>query len=232
MEIDRLEDELDRWEAKYKELVEPCIQLIRKAFFKVSGGGDSFADLIRNAFFKVIGRGYSFADFEREREAILAHQRARYDPQPEIEGIIDRMCSEYLSATPQEREQGRSLISDRETVLAYLLGYVHSAAKRVSITKEIEHLRRGLAAASIENCASDYRDVLMALADLWVAAERAGIDPQPHFREMASLSSDQKPRGGLIPVSEMMNNFQNYAVLGERRAAQGKWPPSAFGSNG
>jgi hypothetical protein len=232
MYLSSFEDELDRWGAKYKELVEPSVQLIRQAASKALGGGDSFVQVIRQALLKLAGRGYSLVDFKREREEIWAHQRARYDPQPEIEGIFDRMCSEYLSATPQEREQCRSLIRERETILAYLLGYVHSAAKRVSTTKEIEDLRRGLAAASIEDCTCDYRDFLMALASLWVAAERVGIDPQPHFREMASLSSEKQPQGGSTPVAEMMNNFQDYAVVRERRAAQGEWPLSAFGRSG
>jgi hypothetical protein len=180
--------------------------------------------------FKVNRDGYSLADFQREREAMVTQQRATYDPQPEIEGILDRMCAEYLHATPQEREQCRSLVSDRKAVLNALLGYVHSAAKRVSSANDIDHLRLGLAAASIENCATDYRDDLVALAGIWVAAERAGIDPSPYFRAVAKLSSDREPRGGEAPVSEIMNNLQDYAVVSEYRATQGEWPPDVLGA--
>jgi hypothetical protein len=58
-----------------------------------------------------------------------------------------------------------------------------------------------------------YRDVPDELAKLFVAAERAGIDPVPHFREVAQLSSAQIPAGGTMPLSEMMSDFQNSAAL-------------------
>jgi hypothetical protein len=212
MKIQEFEADLDRWEARYKGWAEPIDQFIRTALFKVNRDG------------------YTLADFQREREAMVAQQHATYDPQPEIEGILDRMCAEYLNATPQEREHCRSLVSDRKAVLNALLGYVHSAAKRVSSANDIDHLRLGLAAASIENCATDYRDDLVAFAGIWVAAERAGIDPSPYFRAVAKLSSDKEPRGGETPVSEIMNNLQDYAVVSECRAAQGEWPPGVLGA--
>ncbi len=207
MRIQSFEDELGRWEARYKEWAEPIDQFIQTALLKVNRDG------------------YSFGDFQRDHEAIVAQQRAKYDPQPEIEEILERMCSEYLRATPHERERCRCVVGDRKAVLSALLGYVHSAAKRVKSTTDIDHLRLGLAAASIENCAVDFRDGLVALAGIWVAAERAGIDPQRHFRDVAELSSADKPRGGMTPVSEMMSNFKDYAVLDECRAARGVWPP-------
>jgi hypothetical protein len=203
MNLDEFDEALGRWEAKYEQWVKPLDQLFQVAFVKINKDG------------------YSLTDFEREYKAIEARQRSKYDPQPEIAAILDRMCSEYLGATPKEREQCRSLVRERKAVLSALIGYVHSATERLTVTKDINDLRRGLAAASIENCAVDYRDDLVALADLWLAAEQAGFDPSPHFRNVAKLSSDEPPQGGTTPVSEMMNHFEDYAVLSERRATQG-----------
>jgi hypothetical protein len=76
----------------------------------------------------------------------------------------------------------------------------------------------------------DDRDDLIALAGIWVAAERAGIDPSPYFRAVAKLSSDREPRRGETPVSEIMNSLQDYAVLSECRATQGEWPPGVLGA--
>ncbi len=202
MNLDDFDEALGRWEAKYEQWVKPIDQFLQVAFFKINKDG------------------YSLTDFEREHKAIAARQRSKYDPQPEIAAILDRMCSEYLSATPQEREQCRSLVRDRKGILGALMGHVHSATERLGATKDIDHLRLGLAAASIGNCATDYRDDLVALADIWLAAERAGFDPSPHFRDVAKLSSDEVPQGGTTPVSEMMNDFQDYAILSERRAAK------------
>ena len=203
MKLDDFDDALGEWEAKYNEWVKPINQFVQEAFIKINKDG------------------YSLTDFERDYKAIEARERSRYDPQPEITEILDRLCSEYLGSTPKEREQCRSLVRNRKGVLGALIGYVYSATERLGTTKDINHLRLGLAAASIENCATDYRDDLVALADLWLAAERAGFDLSPHFRNVANLSSDERPQGGTTPVSEMMNHVQDSAVLRERRALQG-----------
>ena len=202
MKLDEFDEALGRWEAKYNEWVKPINQFAQVAVFKINKDG------------------YSLGEFEREYKAIEARQRSRYDPQPEIADIVDRMCSEYLSATPTERKQCRSLVRDRNGVLGALMGYVHSATDRLRTTKDIKHLRLGLAAVSIENCATDYRDDLVALAEIWLAAERAGFDPLPHFRDVAKLSSDEQPQEGTTPISELMNHVQDYAILSERRAAK------------
>jgi hypothetical protein len=59
--------------------------------------------------------------------------------------------------------------------------------------------------------------VLLALAELYVAAEAAGIDPKPEFRSVGRLSSREKPRGGERPVSRMIGGFSKSAVLRERK---------------
>jgi hypothetical protein len=74
-----------------------------------------------------------------------------------------------------------------------------------------------LAAISIENCARDYRDVLLALAELYVTAEEAGIKPSSDFRAVSKLSSEEKPRGGDTSMKKMLANFRGYGALRERR---------------
>ncbi len=82
-----------------------------------------------------------------------------------------------------------------------------------------------MAAVSIENCRQDFRDVLLALADLYVAAEEVGIDPRPEFNAVSRLSSEKKPAGGTTAVSTVLADFYRSAALRERKQKQGESDP-------
>ena len=137
---------------------------------------------------------------------------------------MDELCPAYLEASAEQRATVRAAASDKNGVLSALLGYTYRAARRIQSPEDEEWLLRGLAAISIENCARDYRDVLLALAELYVTAEEAGIKPGSDFGAVSRLSSAEKPRGGNTPVKEMLANFRGYGALGERRrrGKQGK----------
>jgi hypothetical protein len=102
-------------------------------------------------------------------------------------------------------------------MLSALLGYAYRAAKRIRSPEDREWLRWGLAAISIENCSKDWRDVLLALTELYVVAEEAGMRPKCDFAAVAKLSSDEQPRWSDASVREMMEHMSRYAVLKERR---------------
>ncbi len=123
----------------------------------------------------------------------------------------------YQAATAQQRAEVRAAARDKAGVPGALLGYVYRAASQIQAPSDGEWLRQGLIAVSIEDCSRDFRDVLLALAELYVAAEEAGIDPRPEFKAVAKLSSREKPRWETTPVSRMLTGFHRYAVLKERR---------------
>jgi hypothetical protein len=56
---------------------------------------------------------------------------------------------------------------------------------------DASRLRLGLVAAAILQEREDYRDIVVSLAFLHHAARRAGIDPDPSFREVAALASPE-----------------------------------------
>jgi hypothetical protein len=211
MRVEDFEAELTRWEARYREWEEPIGHFITTSLVKVNRDG------------------YTLADFQRELNTIREQSLAKYDPGHDIEPILDRMCAEYLIASSTEREQCRAAVSDKDGVQSFLLSYVAACADRIRSPEDLDPLRRGLAAASIENCATDDRDLLVALAKLFVWAERVGIDPAPHFRSVARLSSDVEPRGGQTSVSKMLSEFEDYAIVSECRATSGAWPPGVPG---
>jgi hypothetical protein len=131
--------------------------------------------------------------------------------------LLDELCPAYLEAAPEERAKVRAAASDKNGVLSALLGYAYRAARRIESAEDREWLRRGLAAISIEDCARDWRDVLLALAELYVAAEEAGIRPRSDFTAVSRLSSAEKSRGGNTSLQEILANFHSYGALRERR---------------
>ena len=206
MELESLIQQLDELEARYQAWAEPINRVIRESNFKV--GRD----------------GYTTADSKRDIKAIRERQLARYDPYEAIYALLDELCPAYLAASAEQRAAVRAAASDKNGVLSALLGYAWRAARRIQSPEDREWLRRGLAAISIENCARDYRDVLLALAELYVMAEEAGIKPSSDFRAVSRLSGEEKPRGGDTSMKKMLANFRGYGALRERRrrGKQGK----------
>ena len=199
MEYIELLQQLNRLEERYQAWVVPINQAIRDHLVKINRGGSTTAD------------------YEKDIRAIQESQRSKYDPYQEIYILLDILCPAYLRASDEERANTRIAVSDKNGVLSALLGYTYRAAGRIHAPTDLESLQLGLAAVSIENCSKDYRDVLLALAELWVKAEEAGIRPGPAFRAIAKLSSAEKPRGGDTCLRKMLGNFQSYGALRERR---------------
>ena len=112
----------------------------------------------------------------------------------------------------------QALFRKKRGLQTALLGFVYRTADGINAPSDIPLLRLGLAAMSIEDFSVDYRDSLLALAELCVRAERAGIDPRPVFDEIAEMSSAQVSTGGAKnPTCKILKDFQTYAVLNERR---------------
>jgi hypothetical protein len=173
--------------------------------------------VIQEKLFLVNRAGYTYADYERDLAQVREAQRARYDPYSDMYALFDRLCPAYLDAPSAACRAIRDAVADKPGVLHALLGYVYRAAKLVRSPGGAEWLLRGVAAASIENGSRDVRDLLLALAELYVAAEEAGIPPRSAFRKVAALSSGEIPKGGNTPVRDILAHFHRYGALHERR---------------
>jgi len=125
-----------------------------------------------------------------------------YAPMQEHKQFFNDLCQIYLDAPYRERWLIRDAVADKKGVLNCLLGHVYESAKQVRATRNRRWLQIGLAAASIQKGGYDYRDFLLALAELYVTAEEVGIDPKPEFEAI----------GSGIPA-----DFYTYAVVRSRR---------------
>ena len=165
-----------------------------------------------------------FDDLETQLEALEGECPSSnlviYRPSEDQGQFFDHLCQIYLAASHEERARIRTAVSDKRGILNRLLGHVYRSARQIHSAADRQWLRIGLAAASIENCSSDYRDFLLALAELYVTAEAAGLNPRSDFKAVAAMSSRETPRGGTTPVSSMLARFHTYGVLKERRGRQ------------
>jgi hypothetical protein len=128
---------------------------------------------------------------------------AYYTSSQEDQQSLNAFCQHYFRASKQQRALIRSAVHNKKGVLNQLMACVHQAAERLQATKDTAWLEIGAAAAALLGGQLDYRDFLLALAELYVMAEEAGLDPDPVFEAV----------GGGIP-----SDFHTYAVVRRRRA--------------
>ncbi len=123
---------------------------------------------------------------------------------------FDALCGLYLEADEGQRAQIAALFAREaeESTRAYariadwvasrqrarddlsnLIFYMRRVAASMGSSDDASRrLRLGLAAAAILQEREDYRDIVVSLAFVHHAARRAGVDPDPFFREVAALA--------------------------------------------
>jgi hypothetical protein len=150
---------------------------------------------------------YYPADFERELQQVRDQQDAQSPVRQEANEFIGLLCAAYLKATREECEQIRALFAKRKHLMSALLVFANLALKEIKSPTDVQWVRLGLAAISIENCGADFRDGAWALEKLYTAAEKVGVDPRPYLNEIAELSSD------LCPYPHYPNPFSMRSAL-------------------
>jgi hypothetical protein len=140
----------------------------------------------------------------------------------EVHQLLDELCSLYLLAGGDQRERIRESFGDKKRVRKYLHSYIGGrAASRLRDTEDVGWLDLGLAAASIADQRVDYRDLLVSLGKLWMAAEDVGLAPARHFSAVARLSSDQ-PVYGNRSTRDLLRGFRTSAYLKSIRRREGE----------
>jgi hypothetical protein len=160
---------------------------------------------------------YYPADFERDLQQVRDQQDAQSPVRQEASEFIGTLCAAYLTATREECEQIRALFAKRIYLMSALLVFANLALKEIKTPTDVQWVRLGLAAISIENCGADFRDGAWALEKLYTAAENAGINPRPFLNELAELSSDLCPCPNYPNPFSMRSTLRTYADMIEKR---------------
>jgi len=95
-----------------------------------------------------------------------------------------------------------------------MLAQAWSFSHRFSDTCEARWLRLGLAAVSMDDNGTDFRDTYVVLGDLYVCAVRCGMEPEPYFQEAADISSGV-PSIGQTSMRDFLLRFEGSAYFGE-----------------
>jgi hypothetical protein len=138
-----------------------------------------------------------FARRFREWEASLDPAMSEY-VKADI-AAYDMLCSLYLAASPEQRQQLPSLVAQGNSHagvirLNYLIYYMRWVAERIRTPDDVDSLWLGLAAAAILEEGIDERDVIVSLAFLHNAATEAGIDPAPYYKDVADMARPEMRR--------------------------------------
>lgn len=139
--------------------------------------------------------------------------------------LTDELCLAYSTGSVEDCQQVRQIISENRMLQGCFLGNVIRASRALRSASDSTWLQIGLASASLEDCCQDYRDDLMALAELYVCAEKADLDARKAFQDMAVRSNSERPRGGSEAMRNMLDRFDSFAVLAERRAMSKSYFP-------
>ncbi len=121
----------------------------------------------------------------------------------ETEEVFAALCERALeNKTGLDRDLILEDIKGEKGLASAFLGFIYTAAERLRQTGDFRWLEIGLGASILQREYPDYRDYLLAMAELYVTAEEAGLDPKPSF---ARIGYDDK------------DDFGNYAVVRGRR---------------
>ena len=108
----------------------------------------------------------------------------------ELASDANLACELYLRGDDTLRREIRKSFSEWTAVRGRVLAEASSFADKLANTCDGRWLRLGLAAVSIEDNGTDFRDSYVVLGALYVCAVRCAVEPGPYFEEAAKISSD------------------------------------------
>jgi hypothetical protein len=135
------------------------------------------------------------------------YAKVGYSPLEEVYSLLDSLCDLYLDADPEQRAEIRDLMGQNRAVLDRMYSYIGRATNFLKETADPKWLRMGLAAASIEDSRVDYRDLLVALGDLYLAAAHVGIKPRPYFEAVGRISNPTRERPEPYPLHPYLSRL-------------------------
>jgi hypothetical protein len=130
---------------------------------------------------------YVIVEMSQRSEELRATHQSLMD---ELNGALRELCEMYLRAQENLRARIRDAFTGQRMLLVHLINLAGTACLSIPQGNASYWLRMALAAVSIEDNRTDFRDTIVALQYLYSAAAKAGLEPKPYFDEVAAVSSD------------------------------------------
>ena len=135
-----------------------------------------------------------WSQYEANSKAEDDHLIERENLDRECQSLIEAAASAYIDANATTRSTIRQFSRERPTFVIYVWEFARYCAEQIVWPEDHTWLRIGLAAMAIEDCRFDSRDETVALGMLYFSAGLAGIDPEPHFQEIAGMCDEEMAR--------------------------------------
>jgi hypothetical protein len=120
----------------------------------------------------------------------------------------------YLRGDAVLQRKIRHYFNEWTAVRGRMRARAWSFAHKLADACDDRWLRLGLAAVSIDDNGTDFRDTYVALGCLYIAAARCGMDPRPHFDEAAEISSGVS-NIEQTSMRDLLLRFEGSAYFGE-----------------
>jgi len=134
---------------------------------------------------------------ERQR-ATAAEGRGPVD-YADLHARIAELCRAFRDTDDAGRMALRAQLGGRRNVLAQFYGFIHHAAARLRESGDLRWLDLALAAAALEGGQIDWRDLYVALGELWLAADHVHVNPRSRFTAAAAMADDTLDSTGHSP---------------------------------
>ncbi len=173
MDIKKLDSQLKELESQYKKWINPIEEINAKYRDKF----DSEEDIPEEYYI----------DLKKAED----EQKRFKNPHIEIYNYFDQLCLVYYDSKPKENEEIRNIVLKNKGILNCLLGYALRSSTLLDQYPDIELLRMGLVALSIENCSTNYLKTKTMLKDLFLKGERNNLDSKNEFIKLSFISSNK-----------------------------------------
>ena len=128
----------------------------------------------------------------------------------ELPSDLSLACELYLRGDEALRRELRDSFEGWTAVRGRMLARAWSFAHKLADTCDEHWLRLGLAAVSIDDNGTDFRDSYVVLGALYIGAVRCGMEPGLYFEEAAEISS------GITNIEQ--TSMQGFLLRFERSA--------------
>ena len=132
----------------------------------------------------------------------------------ELASDLSLACRLYLRGDEALRRELRESFEGWTSVRGRVLAQAWLFVQRLADTCDDRWLRLGLAAVSIDDNGTDFRDSYVALGNLYVCAVRCGIEPSPYFQDVAEISSGVS-NVEQTAMRDFLLRFEGSAYFGE-----------------
>ena len=145
---------------------------------------------------------------EIEHAAHDAREAAGNEVPLAVFAFFDELGEHYMESLPQERGLIRARVGAADALFEFLWSYIVQTPELISKSSDGPRLRAGLAAICIDDARAEFDSLHETLGAIYIAAARAGLDPNTYFADAAAVANKGASGGGTF-LRSILENFED-----------------------